>query len=248
VPGISNPGQVDRNRRSAPNWHDLSALGYQEVAPPATEHSRHAPADCAGKPQNDVLRLASEETAGVAARADGPRFVRAASTRWPPGHGLCGGGLRARFSHLHRRRRRPGAVSERLQSGVELARCARPPPIAELMRLLLACTKTLGLKGQPRPLLLVGSHGVLGPCSIGCGGAAPRLPAGPFTIQPPGIGALGAAAGDVHQRRQLLAAAGQPARVLPELQTANGPDSPVAELATTLEIVAASGEAPRSGD
>jgi len=156
-----NPGQVDRNRRLCAQLATIYRLwGYQEVAPPAIEHLDTLQL-LRSKPQNDVLRLASEEPLGLRPELTAP-IVRAASTRlgsrprplrlWAEGSIFRtftgdGGGQR---------------ISERLQSGVELLGVRSAAADAELMRLLLACTETLGLKASHRPLLLVGHHGVLG--------------------------------------------------------------------------------------
>ncbi|MCT0202329.1 ATP phosphoribosyltransferase regulatory subunit [Synechococcus sp. CS-603] len=233
-----NPGQVDRNRRLCAQLATIYRLwGYQEVAPPAIEHLDTLQL-LRSKPQNDVLRLASEEPLGLRPELTAP-IVRAASTRlasrprplrlWAEGSIFRtftgdGGGQR---------------ISERLQSGVELLGVRSAAADAELMRLLLACTETLGLKASHRPLLLVGHHGVLG-------ALLDRVPAEQrhacrqalTDFNPLAIGALELPPGDVHQLQELLQLRGQPARVLPELQRQLGPTPLLAELATTLEIVA----------
>ena len=234
-----NPGQVERNRRLCQQLAAVYRLwGYQEVAPPAIERLDTLLAR-GGGPQAEVVRLAAEEPLGLRPELTAP-IARAACTRlaarprplrlWAEGATFRtfvgdGGGQR---------------ISEQLQSGVELLGVRSAAADAELLRLLLACTETLGLQGRHQPLLLVGHHGVLG-------ALLDRIPAAERTacrqaltsFDPLALAALPLPGLEVDQLLALLRLRGKPAQVIDTLKQQLGPLALLEDLAQTLQLVEA---------
>ncbi|MCT0231773.1 ATP phosphoribosyltransferase regulatory subunit [Synechococcus sp. CS-1324] len=232
-----NPGQVESNRRLCQQLADVYRLwGYQEVAPPAIERLDTLQAR-GGKAQSDVVRLAAEEPLGLRPELTAP-IARAASTRlaararplrlWAEGATFRtftgdGGGQR---------------ISERLQSGVELLGVRSSAADAELLRLLLACTETLGLQPSHQPLLLLGHHGLLS-ALLGRVPAEQRTPCRQALtdFDPLALAALSLPDDQMAQLQALLRLRGEPARVIDQLEQQLGSSSLMQELATTLAMV-----------
>jgi len=91
------------------------------------------------------------------------------------------------------------------------------------MRLLLACNRNPGTQGQPPPLLLWVTTAGSGPCSMRWPRKQHALRQ-PLTDSPPGHRARRMRQA-TSPTAELLQLRGQPARVLPELQRQNWPDS-----------------------
>ena len=237
-----NPGQVERNRRLCQQLAAVYRLwGYQEVAPPAIERLDTLQAR-GGGPQAEVVRLAAEEPLGLRPELTAP-IARAACTRlaarprplrlWAEGATFRtfigdGGGQR---------------ISEQLQSGVELLGVRSGAADAELLRLLLACTETLGLRGLHQPLLLVGHHGVLS-------ALLDRVPPAERTacrqaltsFDPLALAALPLPGHEVDQLLALLRLRGEPAQVIDTLKQQLGPLALLEDLAQTLQLVEAAAQ------
>jgi len=233
VPGISIPGQVDRNRPPLPpNWPTIYRLwGYQEVAPRAIEQSRHRSAAAAASLRNDVCELARRRNRwGLRQKLTAP-IGRGASTRLasrPRLLRLLGAG--SDFSHLHRRRRRPahqrnGCRAAWSCSGVALAAADAEAECA----CCWPCTETLGHSRPATAAVAGGHHGVLGALLDRVPAEQRHRPAGRALtgFQPPGHSArleLAARRRGTNCRSCLRRLRGQGrARVLPELQRQLGP-------------------------
>ena len=234
-----NPGQVERNRHLCQQLAAVYRLwGYQEVAPPAIERLDTLQAR-GGSAQTEVVRLAAEEPLGLRPELTAP-IARAASTRlaarprplrlWAEGATFRtftgdGGGQR---------------ISEQLQSGVELLGVRSAAADAELLRLLLACTETLGLQPSHQPLLLVGHHGLLS-------ALLERVPAEQRTtcrqaltgFDPLALAALPLPEDQRSQLQSLLRLRGEPGWVIEQLERQLGTTSLLQELTTTLGMVEA---------
>jgi ATP phosphoribosyltransferase regulatory subunit len=237
-----NPGQVERNRRLCQQLAAVYRLwGYQEVAPPAIERLDTLQAR-GGGPQAEVVRLAAEEPLGLRPELTAP-IARAACTRlaarprplrlWAEGATFRtfvgdGGGQR---------------ISEQRQSGVELLGVRSAAADSELLRLLLACTQTLGLRRRHQPLLLVGHHGALS-------ALLDRVPATERTacrqaltsFDPLALAALPLPGQEVDQLLALLRLRGKPAQVIDSLKQQLGPLALLEDLAMTLQLVEAAAQ------
>lgn len=232
-----NPVQVGGNRRLRERLAEVYRLwGYQEVAPPSVERLDTLQAG-GGIAEQDVVRLAAEEPLGLR-----PEFTasiaRAASTRMasrprPLRLWAEGPTFRAFVGDAGGQR-----ISEQLQSGVELLGVRTASADVELIRLLLACTETIGLESSHEPQLLVGHHGLLS-------ALLERLPAQHRTacrraltgFDPLALAAIPLEPADQAQLQALLRLRGEPAWVLKELERHLGASPLLAELATTLELV-----------
>ena len=236
-----NPREVDGNR-----WlcHQLAEVyrqwGYAEVAPPLVERLETLEAG-GGIDDRELVRLAADEPLGLRPEMTAS-IARAACTRLagrPRPLRLWSSGpvFRSVASDSGQAR-----LQETLQSGVELlpgspeAGCAAD---AELLRLLLACLRRLGIGAAQRPTLLLGHHGVLT-------ALLDQVPAHQRTatrqalisFDPLAMGALDLPA---HQRQgllQLMRLRGEPEKVLYQLEQQLGPSRLLDQLADTLKVVA----------
>ncbi|MEB3321323.1 MAG: ATP phosphoribosyltransferase regulatory subunit, partial [Synechococcaceae cyanobacterium] len=217
------PRDVDSNRRLCDLLAGVYRLwGYQEVAPPTIERLDTLEAG-GGIAEREVVRLAADDPLGLR-----PEFTasiaRAASTRLvdhprPLRLWACGTTFRCV----------PGdgdgpRISEQLHSGVELLGEPSAAADSELMRLLLAAAATLGLRGEHRPTLLVGHHGVLDALLDGV--PAEHRTAARHALTDYDRLALEALPLAPSQRQQLLTLIGlrgEPARVLYQLEQWLGP-------------------------
>ena len=158
-----NPREVDGNRWLCDQLAEVYRLwGYAEVTPPAVERLETLEAG-GGIDDRELVRLAADEPLGLRPEMTAS-IARAACTRMagrPRPLRLWSSGtvFRSGLSDSGQHR-----LEERLQSGVELlgdARDAGSAADAELLRLLLACLRQLGIGEACRPTLLLGHHGVL---------------------------------------------------------------------------------------
>jgi ATP phosphoribosyltransferase regulatory subunit len=133
-------------------------------------------------------------------------------------------------------------LEERLQSGVELLPGAEASVSAadtELLRLLLACLRRLGIDASLQPTLLLGHHGVL-TALLDQVPAAQRTATRQALISfdPLAMAGLDLPA---HLRQgllQLMRLRGEPDKVLYQLEQQLGPSRLLDQLADTLKVVA----------
>lgn len=237
-----NPRQVDRNRRLCER---LAAVyrrwGYQEVAPPSIERLDTLEAG-GGIDERTVVRLAAEEPLGLRPELTAS-IARAACTRLaarPRPLRLWAEGATFRTFTGDAGGQR---ISERLQSGVELLGVRSASADAELMRLLLACTETLGLRERHQPWLLVGHHGVLT-------ALLERLPQAHRNacrqaltgFDPLALAALPLPKPELDTLRELLRLRGEPAVVLERLRALLGGSGLLDDLAAMLSVVSPTAE------
>jgi ATP phosphoribosyltransferase regulatory subunit len=158
-----NPREVDGNRWLCDQLGQVYRLwGYAEVAPPTVERLETLEAG-GGINDQELVRLAADEPLGLRPEMTAS-IARAAGTRMaqrPRPLRLWSSGLvfRSRQSDTGQHR-----LEEQLQSGVELLGSdaeAGSAADAELLRLLLACLRQLGIESAQQPRLLLGHHGVL---------------------------------------------------------------------------------------
>ena len=189
----------------------------------------------------DLVRLAADEPLGLRPEMTAS-IARAASTRLaarPRPLRLWSSGtvFRAAASDSGQHR-----LEEQLQSGVELLGAAEQgvsAADAELLGLLLACLRRLGIAAALQPTLLLGHHGVLT-------ALLDQVPAGQriatrqalISYDPLALASLDLPA---HQRQglqQLMRLRGEPEKVLYQLEQQLGPSALLDELAETLAVVA----------
>jgi ATP phosphoribosyltransferase regulatory subunit len=237
-----NPRQVDRNRRLCERLAGVyRRWGYQEVAPPSIERLDTLEAG-GGIEERMVVRLAAEEPLGLRPELTAS-IARAACTRLaarPRPLRLWAEGATFRTFAGDAGGQR---ISERLQSGVELLGVRSAAADAELMRLLLACTETLGLRERHQPRLLVGHHGVL----------TALLEQVPPThryacrqaltgFDPLALAALPLPESERDTLHDLLRLRGEPSMVLERLRALLGASPLLDDLAATLALVSPTAE------
>ena len=236
-----NPREVDGNRWLCHQLAEIYRLwGYAEVAPPLVE--RLETLEAGGRiNDSELVRLAADEPLGLRPEMTAS-IARAACTRLaarPRPLRLWSSGTVFRSVQSDSGQHR---LDEQLQSGVELL----PGPEAsvsaadsELLRLLLACLRRLGVGAAHEPTLLVGHHGVLS-------ALLDQVPADQRTatrqalisFDPLALAALELPA---HQRQglqQLMRLRGEPEKVLYQLEQQLGPSRLLDQLADTLKAVA----------
>ena len=241
-----NPREVDGNR-----WlcDQLAAVyrqwGYAEVAPPAVERLETLEAG-GGIDDRELVRLAADEPLGLRPEMTAS-IARAACTRLaerprPLRLWSCGTVFRSGESDSGQHR-----LEEALQSGVELLGAAGAEAAAadaELLRLLLACLRRLGINASHGPTLLLGHHGVL-TALLDQVPVAQRTATRKALISYDPL-ALAALELPAHQRQglqQLMRLRGEPEKVLYQLEQQLGPSALLEELASTLATVAPVAEA-----
>ena len=157
-----NPREVEANRWLCEQLAGVYRMwGYAEVSPPAVERLETLEA---GGSINDreLVRVAAAEPLGLRPEMTAS-IARAACTRLgqrPRPLRLWSAGSVFRTVEGETGPR----FEERLQSGVELLGDGSSEPGAgdgELLLLLLACLRQLGINAAHRPVLLVGHHAVL---------------------------------------------------------------------------------------
>ncbi|MEY2747989.1 MAG: hypothetical protein RLZZ168_5 [Cyanobacteriota bacterium] len=157
-----NPREVEANRWLCDQLASVYRLwGYAEVSPPAVE--RLETLEAGGSIHNrELVRLAAAEPLGLRPEMTAS-IARAACTRLgqrPRPLRLWSAGSVFRTVEGETGPR----FDERLQSGVELLGDGTADPVAgdaELLGLLLACLRQLGIRPSHQPVLLVGHHAVL---------------------------------------------------------------------------------------
>ena len=242
-----NPREVEANRWLCEQLASVYRLwGYAEVSPPAVERLETLEA---GGSINDreLVRLAAAEPLGLRPEMTAS-IARAACTRlgqrprplrlWSAGSVFrtVEGETGARFD-------------ERLQSGVELLGDGEADPVAgdaELLRLLLACLRQLGIGAPHQPVLLLGHHAVLT-------GLLEQVPVAQrlatrralIHYDPLALAQLELPGHQVQALQQLMRLRGDVEPVLYQLEQLLGPTPVLRQLAQTLERVAP--EAARQG-
>lgn len=233
-----NPRQVEGNRRLCDQLAEVYRLwGYQEVAPPTVERLETLEAG-GGIASRELVRLAADGPLGLRPEMTAS-IARAACTRlaarprplrlWSSGVVFrCGvgdtGGQR---------------IEEQLQSGVELLGGDGGVADAELLRLLLACLRRVGVTAAHRPHLLLGHHGVLT-------ALLDQVPPQQRTAARralTGFDPLALAALELPERQRqgllaLMRLRGEPAAVLYQLEQQLGPCALLDALDATLRAIA----------
>jgi ATP phosphoribosyltransferase regulatory subunit len=235
-----NPQQVDSNRTLVSQLARVYRLwGYEEVAPPTFERLETLQAG-GGIDGRELVRLATEEALGLRPEMTAS-IARAAGTR------MAGRSrpLRLWYSGpIYRSRQADGGGSgqqivEELQSGVELLGGASAADDSELLRLLLACLRSLGLDHRHHTQLLLGHHGVLA-------ALLEQVPAEQRTaarqaltsFDSLAIAALPLPDAQRQGLQRLMRLRGEPAAVLYQLEQLLGPCALLENLATTLATLA----------
>jgi ATP phosphoribosyltransferase regulatory subunit len=235
-----NPREVDGNRRLCEVLAAVYRLwGYEEVAPPAVERLETLQAG-GGIDERELVRLAADEPLGLRPEMTAS-IARAACTRMagrprPLRLWTSGPVFRSGISELGGHR-----LEEQLQSGVELLGSpeAASADDAELLRLLLACLRSLGIGEAQQPRLLLGHHGVLS-------ALLDQVPAPQRTtarqaltsFDPLALAALELPAHQLQALKALMRLRGEPERVLYLLEQQLGPCRLLDQLAATLQAVA----------
>ena len=235
-----NPREVDGNRWLCQQLAEVYRLwGYAEVAPPVVERLETLEAG-GGINDRELVRLAADDPLGLRPEMTAS-IARAACTRMagrPRPLRLWSSGTVFRSVQSDSGQHR---LDEQLQSGVELLPGPEDSVSAadtELLRLLLACLRRLGVAADHSPTLLVGHHGVLS-------ALLDQVPAGQRTatrqalinFDPLALASLDLPA---HQRQglqQLMRLRGEPEKVLYQLEQQLGPSRLLDALADTLKAV-----------
>ena len=235
-----NPREVDANRRLCDLLAGVYRLwGYEEVAPPTVERLETLQAG-GGIDGRELVRLAADDPLGLRPEMTAS-IARAACTRMasqprPLRLWSCGTVFRSGISDGGNQR-----IDERLQSGVELLGGpeASSADDAELLRLLLACLRSLGIDQAHQPRLLLGHHGVLS-------ALLDQVPAPQRTAVRQALTSFDPLALErldlPQQQRQslqlLMRLRGEPGPVLYQLEQQLGPCSLLDQLAATLQAIA----------
>jgi ATP phosphoribosyltransferase regulatory subunit len=223
-----NPQQVDGNRTLVSQLAKVYRLwGYQEVAPPTIERLETLQAG-GGIDGRELVRLATEEALGLRPEMTAS-IARAAGTRMAGRSRQADGGSSSGGQQ----------IVEELQSGVELLGGASAADDSELLRLLLACLRSLGLAQGHHTQLLLGHHGVLA-------ALLEQVPAGQRTAARQAltgfdflaIAALPLPEAQRQGLQRLMRLRGEPAAVLYQLEQLLGPCALLDNLATTLATLA----------
>ena len=242
-----NPQQVDGNRTLVSQLAAVYRLwGYEEVAPPTIERLETLQAG-GGIDGRELVRLATEEALGLRPEMTAS-IARAAGTR------MAGRSRPLRLWYtgpIYRSRQADGGgagagqqIVEELQSGVELLGATSAADDSELLRLLLACLRSLGLGQEQHTQLLLGHHGVLT-------ALLEQVPADQRTAARQALTgfdflAIAALPLPESQRQgllRLMRLRGEPAAVLYQLEQLLGPCLLLENLATTLAALAATAAA-----
>ena len=242
-----NPQQVDGNRTLVSQLAAVYRLwGYEEVAPPTIERLETLQAG-GGIDGRELVRLATEEALGLRPEMTAS-IARAAGTR------MAGRSRPLRLWYtgpIYRSRQADGGgagggqqIVEELQSGVELLGGASAADDSELLRLLLACLRSLGLGQEHHTQLLLGHHGVLA-------ALLDQVPADQRTAARQALTGFDFLAIDAlplpQSQRQglqrLMRLRGEPAAVLYQLEQLLGPSALLDTLATTLDALAPTAQA-----
>ena len=237
-----NPREVEGNRWLCDQLAEVyRGWGYAEVAPPLVERLQTLEAG-GGIAEQELMRLAAEEALGLRPEMTAS-IARAACTRMagrprPLRLWSCGPVFRSTVNDSGQNR-----LEEQLQSGVELVGADASQALvadAELLRLLLACLRQLGIGAAHAPTLLIGHHAVL-TALLDQVPADQRLATRQALINydPLSLAALELPA---HQRQglqQLMRLRGEPKAVLYQLEQLLGPSSLLEQLAGTLGSVEA---------
>jgi ATP phosphoribosyltransferase regulatory subunit len=234
-----NPREVDANRRLSDQLAAVYRLwGYEEVAPPSVERLETLQAG-GGIDGRELVRLAADEPLGLRPEMTAS-IARAACTRmasqprplrlWSSGTVFRSG---VSDSGGHR-------IDERLQSGVELLGSpeAATADDAELLRLLLACLRALGIGATQQPRLLLGHHGVLS-------ALLDQVPSEQRTavrkaltsFDPLALAGLRLSPPQLQNLQALMRLRGTPEAVLVQLAQQLGPCGLLDELAETLQAI-----------
>ena len=242
-----NPQQVDGNRTLVSELARVYRLwGYEEVAPPTIERLETLQAG-GGIDGRDLVRLATEEAHGLRPEMTAS-IARAAGTR------MAGRSRPLRLWYtgpIYRSRQGDGGSSsagqqivEELQSGVELLGGASAADDSELLRLLLACLRSLGLGQKHHTQLLLGHHGVLAALleqvPVDHRTAARQALTGFDFLA---IAALPLPEAQRQGLQRLMRLRGEPAAVLYQLEQLLGPCALLENLATTVDTLASTAAA-----
>jgi len=236
-----NPREVDGNRWLCDQLAEVYRLwGYAEVSPPLVERLETLEAG-GGINDRELVRLAADEPLGLRPEMTAS-IARAACTRLasrPRPLRLWSSGTVFRSAPSDSGQPR---LEERLQSGVELLAAADQSVSAadvELLGLLLACLRRLGIGAAQQPTLLLGHHAVL-TALLDQVPASQRLATRQALISYDPL-ALASLELPAHQRRglqQLMRLRGEPEKVLYQLEQQLGPSQLLDQLADTLKVVA----------
>ncbi len=247
-----NPRQVEGNRRLCDQLAEVYRLwGYQEVAPPTIERLETLAAG-GGIASRELVRLAADEPLGLRPEMTAS-IARAACTRLaarPRPLRLWSSGVVFRSGVGDAGGQR---IEEQLQSGVELLGSggasgpgpgdgsATPAGVAdaELLRLLLACLRRVGITAAHQPRLLLGHHGVLTALLDQVPGEQRTAARQALT----GFDPLELAALELPERQRqglqaLMRLRGKPAAVLYQLEQQLGPCALLDDLDATLKAIA----------
>ena len=236
-----HPREVDRNRRLCDQLAEVYRLwGYAEVSPPLVERLETLEAG-GGINDRELVRLAADEPLGLRPEMTAS-IARAACTRLasrPRPLRLWSSGTVFRSAPSDSGQPR---LEERLQSGVELLAAADQSVSAadvELLGLLLACLRRLGIGAAQQPTLLLGHHAVL-TALLDQVPASQRLATRQALISYDPL-ALASLELPAHQRQglqQLMRLRGEPEKVLYQLEQQLGPSQLLDQLADTLKVMA----------
>ena len=236
-----NPREVDGNRWLCDQLAEVYRLwGYAEVSPPLVERLETLEAG-GGINDRELVRLAADEPLGLRPEMTAS-IARAACTRLasrPRPLRLWSSGTVFRSAPSDSGQPR---LEERLQSGVELLAAADQSVSAadaELLGLLLASLRRLGIGAAQQPTLLLGHHAVL-TALLDQVPASQRLATRQALISYDPL-ALASLELPAHQRRglqQLMRLRGEPEKVLYQLEQQLGPSQLLDQLADTLKVVA----------
>jgi ATP phosphoribosyltransferase regulatory subunit len=232
---------VDGNRWLCDQLAEVYRLwGYAEVSPPLVERLETLEAG-GGINDRELVRLAADEPLGLRPEMTAS-IARAACTRLasrPRPLRLWSSGTVFRSAPSDSGQPR---LEERLQSGVELLAAADQSVSAadvELLGLLLACLRRLGIGAAQQPTLLLGHHAVL-TALLDQVPASQRLATRQALISYDPL-ALASLELPAHQRQglqQLMRLRGEPEKVLYQLEQQLGPSQLLDQLADTLKVMA----------
>jgi ATP phosphoribosyltransferase regulatory subunit len=236
-----NPREVDGNRWLCDQLAEVYRLwGYAEVSPPLVERLETLEAG-GGINDRELVRLAADEPLGLRPEMTAS-IARAACTRLasrPRPLRLWSSGTVFRSAPSDSGQPR---LEERLQSGVELVAAADQSVSAadvELLGLLLACLRRLGIGDAQQPTLLLGHHAVL-TALLDQVPTSQRLATRQALISYDPL-ALASLELPAHQRQglqQLMRLRGEAEKVLYQLEQQLGPSQLLDQLADTLKVVA----------
>jgi ATP phosphoribosyltransferase regulatory subunit len=236
-----NPLEVDGNRWLCDQLADVyRQWGFTEVAPPLVERLETLNAG-GGIHADELVRLAADDPLGLRPEMTAS-IARAACTRLaarprPLRLWSCGPVFRSRSSDTGQKR-----LEEQLQSGVELLGADSSQALvadAELLRLLLACLRRLGIDDRHQPTLLLGHHGVL-TALLDQVPAAQRTATRQalITHDPLSVAALDLPEAQRQGLLQLMRLRGEPNAVLTALEQQLGSSNDLVQLKGSIESIA----------